>query len=115
MDWLGKIGIAMALLGLVAILIELALIVPRALRLNAQIAVFVAAIEETRMAIEANLSELHTAGQETHILWRPYRRVLRWLSNPLTIALFESYRRRRAGNGIGRQGNQPSPVDRVAR
>ena len=115
MDWVGKVGIAMAALGLLAILIELAIIVPRALRLNSQLALLVESIEEAREAIEANLAELRTAGHETHLLWRPYRRVLRWLSNPLTIALFESYRRRRAGNGIGRQGNRPSPIDRVAR
>jgi hypothetical protein len=105
----------MAVIGLVAILIELVLIVPRALRLNLQAAVLVDSIEETRVAIEASLAELRTAGRETHILWRPYRRVVRWLSHPLTIAVFESYRRRRSGNGIGRQGNQASPVDRVAR
>ena len=32
----------------------------------------------------------------TAALWQPYRRVLRWLRHPLTIALLESYARRRA-------------------
>jgi len=113
--WVGGIGIAMATLGLIAILIELALIVPRALRLNSLLAQLVAFIDQTQATLESDLGDLRTAGHETHVLWRPYRRVVRWLTNPLTIALFESYRRRSARKGIDRQGNQASPVDRVAR
>lgn len=115
MNWVGRIGIAMAVIGLIAILIELALIVPRALRLNSRMGTLVDFIEETREAVEEAVAELRTAGRETHILWKPYRRVFRWLSHPLTIAFIESHRRRRAGNGIGRQGNRASQVNRVAR
>jgi hypothetical protein len=34
------------------------------------------------------------ASLDTHALLRPYRRLRRWLTHPLTVALFASYRRR---------------------
>jgi hypothetical protein len=46
--------------------------------------------------IEADLTRLRTALEETERLWRPYRRALRWLRHPLTIALLGSFARRRA-------------------
>lgn len=46
--------------------------------------------------IEADVKRLRAALEETERLWRPYRRALRWLRHPLTIALLESYARRRA-------------------
>jgi len=33
---------------------------------------------------------------ETQALWQPYAGLLRWLRHPLTIALIQSYARRRA-------------------
>jgi len=49
-----------------------------------------------RGLLEADLANLRLAIEETQRLWRPYRVILRWLGHPLTIALFASYRRRRA-------------------
>jgi hypothetical protein len=54
-------------------------------------------IESERALIEADLKRLRAAIEETRRLWRPYRRVLRWVRHPLAIALLESYARRRAG------------------
>jgi hypothetical protein len=48
-----------------------------------------------RGLIEADLARLRAAIEETKRLWRPYRRVLRWVRHPLAIALLESYARRR--------------------
>ncbi len=48
-----------------------------------------------RGLIEADLARLRAAIEETKQLWRPYRRVLRWVRHPLVIALLESYARRR--------------------
>jgi hypothetical protein len=44
--------------------------------------------------IEADITRLRSALDETRRLWKPYRRVLRWLRHPIAIALFQSYRRR---------------------
>jgi hypothetical protein len=44
--------------------------------------------------LESDLATLRLAMEETKRLWRPYRTILRWLGHPLTIALWQSYRRR---------------------
>jgi hypothetical protein len=53
-------------------------------------------IETGRGLIEADLKRLQEALEETRRLWRPYRRALRWLRHPITIALMQSYAGRRA-------------------
>jgi hypothetical protein len=53
-------------------------------------------IETGRGLIEADLKRLQEALAETRRLWRPYRRALRWLRHPITIALMQSYAGRRA-------------------
>jgi hypothetical protein len=54
-------------------------------------------VQSERELIEADLERLRAALEEAGRLWRPYRRVLRWVRHPLVIALLESYARRRAG------------------
>jgi hypothetical protein len=49
-----------------------------------------------RGLLESDLERLRLAIEETQRLWKPYRLILRWLGHPLTLALFASYRRRRA-------------------
>jgi hypothetical protein len=44
--------------------------------------------------IDADITRLRSALDETRRLWKPYRRALRWLRHPIAIALFQSYRRR---------------------
>jgi hypothetical protein len=46
--------------------------------------------------MQADLERLRAALAETQVLWRPYRRALRWLRHPIAIALLQSYARRRA-------------------
>ena len=53
-------------------------------------------VETEQGAINADLARLRLALAETRRLWRPYRRALRWLRHPLTIALLESFARRRS-------------------
>lgn len=53
-------------------------------------------IQTEQRLIEADLARLLAALTETKRLWSPYRRALRWLRHPLTIALLQSYARRRA-------------------
>jgi hypothetical protein len=47
-----------------------------------------------RELLDSDLETLRLAMEETQRLWRPYRRILRWLRHPLTIALWQSYLRR---------------------
>jgi hypothetical protein len=54
-------------------------------------------VQSERVLIEADLERLRAAIEEAGRLWRPYRRVLRWVRHPLVVALLESYARRRAG------------------
>jgi uncharacterized protein YqgV (UPF0045/DUF77 family) len=54
-------------------------------------------LESERTLIEADLERLRAAVEEAKRLWLPYRRILRWVRNPLAIALLESYARRRVG------------------
>ena len=52
-------------------------------------------VEAEKGLIDADIKRLRAALEETRRLWRPYRRVLKWLRHPLTIALLQSYARRR--------------------
>ena len=54
-------------------------------------------VQSERALIEADLERLRAAIEETKRLWRPYRRILKWVRHPLAIALLQSYARRRAG------------------
>jgi hypothetical protein len=45
--------------------------------------------------IDADIRKLRSALEETQRLWKPYGRAIRWLRHPITIALLQSYARRR--------------------
>ena len=51
-------------------------------------------MQTERGLLQADLEKLRLAIEETQRLWKPYRIALRWLGHPLTIALWQSYRRR---------------------
>jgi hypothetical protein len=53
-------------------------------------------LETQRGLIEDDVKRLRAALEETRRLWKPYRRALRLLRHPITIALLQSYSRRRA-------------------
>ena len=53
-------------------------------------------LETERGLVEADIKRLRTTLDETQRLWKPYRRALRWLRHPITIALLQSFVRRRA-------------------
>ena len=96
MSW---IGIWLLVVSAVVIVIELAIggiwsarLGRRAQRLSAQLAA-------DQRAINDDVERLKAAIAETAVLWQPYRRVLRYLRHPLTIALMQSYARRRSGIG----------------
>lgn len=94
---LETIGIWLLIFGSVAIVLELALmgywtarLARRARTLNEQVTL-------QRALIDADLERLRANLAETEVLWQPYRRLLRLLRHPLTIALMQSFARRMAG------------------
>ncbi len=96
MNAVGWAGVGMAVTGLVLVVIELALVLPRALRLTKRLRELNLLLENNRRLTQNELQLLQQAGLETQSLLRPYRRLRRWLTHPLTLALFAFYRRRAA-------------------
>ncbi len=90
----GWAGVVLLVLAVLAILVEAALaaVWGRAVAKRAQNLTERMNIE--RAMLESDLEKLRLAMEETRRLWRPYRKILRWLRHPLTIALWQSYRRR---------------------
>jgi len=93
---LGWVGVGLLVAAGLAIVIEMVVaalwgsaVAKRALTLQERLAT-------ERGLLESDLANLRLAMEETNRLWKPYRTMLRWLEHPLTIALFASYRRRRA-------------------
>jgi len=93
---LTTIGIWLLIAGAVAIVVEGVLAALWGVSLARRSAALSERIETERLLIEADLARLRAALEETQRLWRPYRRILRWVRHPLVIALLESYARRRA-------------------
>jgi hypothetical protein len=96
MALLGTIGVGLLVTGAVAIVIEMALVVVWGVAMGKRMRVLTAYIETERSGIQADVERLQLAIEETKRLWRPYRRILRWLQHPLVLALLGSYRRRLA-------------------
>lgn len=92
----GWIGIWLLAAGMALIVIELLLITPRLLRLRRRILALEAVFARAGAERNSELLRLRAAQHELSLLLRPYRRARRWVLHPLTVALFESYRRRRS-------------------
>jgi hypothetical protein len=90
----GWAGVALLVAAGLAILIEGAVASVWGLRLSRRAATVAGRLQAERGLLEADLEKLRLAIAETRRLWRPYRIALRWLGHPLTIALWQSYRRR---------------------
>ena len=96
MTLLGWIGVWLLVAGAVAIVVEGVVAVVWGVGLARRTRALSQQMETERGLIEADLERLREAVDETTRLWRPYERALRWLRHPLTIALLESFARRRA-------------------
>jgi hypothetical protein len=96
MNVLGWAGVGMAVAGLLLIVIELAVVLPGALRLTKRLRELNLLLDNNRQLTQNELHLLRQATLQTQSLLRPYRRLRRWLTHPLTVALFASYRRRAA-------------------
>jgi len=95
MALLGTIGVWLLVAGTLAIVIELVLVAVWSMAMGRRMQTLTAYIEGERADIQGDLERLKLAIEETKRLWRPYRRILRWLRHPLVLALLGSYRRRR--------------------
>ena len=95
MTTLGWVGVTLLVAGGLAIVVEatVAAVWGRAVAVRAQ--TLAERLESERGMLQSDLEKLRLAMQETERLWRPYRKTLRWLTHPLTLALLESYARRR--------------------
>jgi hypothetical protein len=94
---LGWIGVWLLVAGVVVIVAEGVLAVVWGMAVARRSRALQERVETERGLIEADLQKLRDALEETRRLWRPYRRALRWLRHPITIALMQSYAGRRAG------------------
>jgi hypothetical protein len=91
---LGWVGVAILVAAGLAILVEGAVAAVWGGGVARRAATLSERLQTERGLLEADLEKLRLAMAETRRLWRPYRIGLRWLSHPLTIALWQSYRRR---------------------
>ncbi len=93
---LETIGIWLLIASAVAILFEGVLASIWSLRLSRKARAMSELLAAQQVIINADLERLRANIAESHELWQPYRRLLRLLRHPLTIALMQSYARRAA-------------------
>ena len=90
------IGIGLLVASAVAIIFEGALAALWSLQLSRKARAISVLTASRHAALNADIARLRATIEETHELWKPYRRLLRLLRHPLTIALMQSFMRRRA-------------------
>ena len=95
MTTLGWVGVGLLVAAGLAIVIESVVAAWWGLAVARRALILFERLETERRLVESDLERLRLALEETKRLWRPYRVVLRWVQNPLIIALLGSYRRRR--------------------
>ena len=95
MDTIGWIGVGLLAACAVAIVVEGVVAALWGLAMAKRTRALSEQLETERGLIEADMQRLRFALEETRRLWKPYRRALRWLRHPITIALLQSYARRR--------------------
>jgi len=95
-DTVGWIGVWLLVVCAVAIVVEGVVAVLWALAMKKRTTALSEQLQTERSLIEEDVKRLRAAIEETTRLWKPYARALRWLRHPITIALLQSYSRRRA-------------------
>ncbi len=91
-----SIGIWLLVVAVGAIVLEGTLVGLWSVRLARKARALSARLTSERARLRSDVERLQAALSETQVLWQPYRRLLRWLRHPLTIALMQSLARRRA-------------------
>jgi hypothetical protein len=92
---LGLIGVWLLAVAAAVIVIELALAGVWTVRLSRRAQKLNEQLRREQAELQADVERLQQAVAESVALWQPYRRLLRWLRHPLTVALLQSYARRR--------------------
>lgn len=88
---LESIGIGLLVLALAIIVLEGALAMIWSLRLARRARVLSERLVAEQASLRADAERLRASIVEMQQLWRPYRRVLRLLRHPITIALMQSF------------------------
>ena len=96
MDTIGWVGVWLLVVSVVAIVVEGVVAALWSVAMARRTAALSEQLQTERGLIEEDVKRLRAAVEETTRLWKPYRRALRWLRHPITIALLQSYSRRRA-------------------
>ena len=94
-DW-SVVGQWLLVGSVVLIVIECVLAAVWSLRLARRGVALQSRLMKVQARIHSDVERLRLALAETAVLWQPYARLLRWLRHPITIALLQSYARRRA-------------------
>jgi hypothetical protein len=84
----------MLVTALLLVLIGMLVTLPRLLRVRRQALALRVRVEAARAEVVGELGELEQRRQEADQLMRPIRRLRKWLRHPLSVAAFQSYRRR---------------------
>ena len=92
----GTAGLWLLAIAGAALLLELLLLVPSIWALRRRALALRATMEREGALTRSELERLRRLQAETEELLKPYRRLARFLSHPLVLALFASWRRRRA-------------------
>jgi hypothetical protein len=95
-DTVGWIGVWLLVVCAVAIVVEGVIAILWALAMKKRTTALSEQLQTERSLIEEDVKRLRAAIEETTRLWKPYARALSWLRHPITIALLQSYSRRRA-------------------
>jgi hypothetical protein len=90
----GWVGVGLLVAAALAIVVEGVVAAVWGRRVAKRTLALTERLNTERGLVESDLEKLRLAIEETRRLWRPYRTILRWLGHPLTIALWQSYRRR---------------------
>jgi hypothetical protein len=92
---MGWVGVWLLVASVVVMLVEGLLVAVWGLAVGRRTRALAELVETEQGLIDADIRKLRAALEETQRLWKPYGRALRWLRHPLTIALLQSYARRR--------------------
>jgi hypothetical protein len=87
-------GQVMLVAALLLMLAGLVVTLPRLLRVRRRALALAVRAEAARAEILGELGELEQRTREADELMRPIRRLRKWLRHPLSVAAFQSYRRR---------------------
>jgi len=93
---LGWIGVWLLVFGAAVILVELILAGIWSVRIANRSRVLRVRLMSEQAQLRSAVERMNESLVEMQVLWQPYRRLLRWLGHPLTIALMQSFARRRA-------------------